>query len=132
VDVENKRSQMRDNDQGYQRLVEVGEDLEDINDISSNSPASIIDNILEIQSVTNGVNQRGGDGELHHPLIQAVEMDINMDVDDGVSEASSIASDRLGDVNVDNDTDDEILSEFFSIFVDAYEELNREEYDREE
>jgi hypothetical protein len=70
VDVENKRSQMRDNDQGYQRLVEVGEDLEDINDISSNSPASIIDdNILEIQSVTNGVNQRGGDGELHHPLI---------------------------------------------------------------
>jgi hypothetical protein len=133
VDVENKRSQMRDNDQGYQRLVEVGEDLEDINDISSNSPASIINNILEIQSVTDGVNQRGGDGELHHPLIQAVEMDdINMDVDDGVSEASSIASDRLGDVNVDNDTDDEILSEFFSIFVDAYEELNREEYDREE
>jgi hypothetical protein len=58
--------------------------------------------------------------------------EINMDVDDGVSEASSIASDRLGDVNVDNDTDDEILSEFFSIFVDAYEELNREEYDREE
>ncbi|KAJ3626827.1 hypothetical protein MTP99_017295 [Tenebrio molitor] len=107
VDVENKRSQMRDNDQGYQRLVEVGEDLEDVDDIGSNSPAPIIDNILEIQSVADGVNQRG-DGELHHPLIQAVEMDeINMDVDDGVSEASSIASDRLGDVNVDNDTDEE-------------------------
>jgi hypothetical protein len=58
--------------------------------------------------------------------------DINMDVDDGVSEASSIASDRLGDVNVDNDTYDEILSEFFSVFVDAYEELNREQYDRED
>jgi hypothetical protein len=133
VDVENKRSQMRDNDQGYQRLVEVGEDLEDVDDIGSNSPAPIIDNILEIQSVADGVNQRGGDGELHHPLIQAVEMDeINMDVDDGVSEASSIASDRLGDVNVDNDTDDEILEEFFSIFIDAYEELNREESDHEE
>jgi hypothetical protein len=117
VDVENKRSQMRDNDQGYQRLAEVGEDLEDVDDIGSNSPAPIIDNILEIQSVADGVNQRGGDGELHHPLIQAVEMDdINMDVDDGVSEASSIASDRLGDVNVDNDTDDEILSEFFKYF----------------
>jgi hypothetical protein len=133
VDVENKRSQMRDNDQGYQRLVEVGEDLEDVDDIGSNSPAPIIDNILEIQSVADGVNQRGGDGELHHPLIQAVEMDeINMDVDDGVSEASSIASDRLGDVNVDNDTDDEILEEFFSIIFDAYEELNREESDHEE
>jgi hypothetical protein len=132
VDVENKRSQMRDNDQGYQRLVEVGEDLEDVDDIGSNSPAPIIDNILEIQSVADGVNQRG-DGELHHPLIQAVEMDeINMDVDDGVSEASSIASDRLGDVNVDNDTDDEILEEFFSIIIDAYEELNREESDHEE
>jgi hypothetical protein len=133
VDVENKRSQMRDNDQGYQRLVEVGEDLEDVDDIGSNSPAPIIDNILGIQSVADGVNQRGGDGELHHPLIQAVEMvEINMDVDDGVSEASSIASDRLGDVNVDNDTDDEILEEFFSIFIDAYEELNREESDHEE
>jgi hypothetical protein len=42
---------MRDNDQGYQRLVEVGEDFEDINDMSSNSPASIIDNILEIRSI---------------------------------------------------------------------------------
>jgi hypothetical protein len=133
VDVENKRSQMRDNDQGYQRLVEDGEDLEDVDDIGSNSPAPIIDNILEIQSVADGVNQRGGDGDLHHPLIQAVEMDeINMDVDDGVSEASSIASDRLGDVNVDNDTDDEILEEFFSIIIDAYEELNREESDHEE
>jgi hypothetical protein len=133
VDVENKRSQMRDNDQGYQRLVEVGEELEDVDDIGSNSPAPIIDNILEIQSVADGVNQRGGDGELHHPLIQTVEMDeINMDVDDGVSEASSIASDRLGDVNVDNDTDDEILEEFFSIIIDAYEELNREESDHEE
>jgi hypothetical protein len=132
VDVENKRSQMRDNDQGYQRLVEVGEDLEDVDDIGSNSPAPIIDKILEIQSVADGVNQRG-DGELHHPLIQAVEMDeINMDVDDGVSEASSIASDRLGDVNVDNDTDDKILEEFFSIIIDAYEELNREESDHEE
>jgi hypothetical protein len=132
VDVENKRSQMRDNDQGYQRLVEVGEDLEDVDDIGSNSPAPIIDNILEIQSVADGVNQRG-DGELHHPLIQAVDMDeINMDVDDGVSEASSIASDRLGDVNVDNDTDDEILEEFFSIIIDVYEELNREESDHEE
>jgi hypothetical protein len=132
VDVENKRSQMRDNDQGYQRLMEVGEDLEDVDDIGSNSPAPIIDNILEIQSVADGVNQRG-DGELHHPLLQAVEMDeINMDVDDGVSEASSIASDRLGDVNVDNDTDDEILEEFFSIIIDAYEELNREESDHEE
>ncbi|KAH0821251.1 hypothetical protein GEV33_001540 [Tenebrio molitor] len=123
---------MRDNDQGYQRLVEVGEDLEDVDDIGSNSPAPIIDKILEIQSVADGVNQRG-DGELHHPLIQAVEMDeINMDVDDGVSEASSIASDRLGDVNVDNDTDDKILEEFFSIIIDAYEELNREESDHEE
>ncbi|KAH0819004.1 hypothetical protein GEV33_003787 [Tenebrio molitor] len=58
--------------------------------------------------------------------------EINMDVDDGVSEASSIASDRLGDVNVDNDTDDEILEEFFSIIIDVYEELNREESDHEE
>jgi hypothetical protein len=112
VDVENKRSQMRDNDQGYQRLVEFGEDLEDVDDIGSNSPAPIIDNILEIQSVADGVNQRGGDGELHHPLIQAVEMDeINMDVDAGVSEAPSIASDRLGD-DIDNSlTEEQVLQD---------------------
>jgi hypothetical protein len=120
MDVENKRSQMRDNDQGYQRLVEVGEDLEDVDDIGSNSPAPIIDNILEIQSVADGVNQRGGVGELHHPLIQAVEMDeINMDVDDGVSEASSIASDRLGD-DIDNSLTEE---QHLCRVVDDAEEL---------
>jgi hypothetical protein len=36
VDVENERSHMRDNDQGYQRLVEVGGNLNDTNDSSSN------------------------------------------------------------------------------------------------
>jgi hypothetical protein len=124
MDVENKRSQMRDNDQGYQRLVEVGEDLEDVDDIGSNSPAPIIDNILEIQSVADGVNQRGGDGELHHPLIQAVEMDeINMDVDDGVSEASSIASDRLGD-DIDNSLTEE---QHLCRVVDDAEELTLQE-----
>jgi hypothetical protein len=70
------------------------------------------------------VNQRGGVGELHHPLIQAVEMDeINMDVDDGVSEASSIASDRLGD-DIDNSLTEE---QHLCRVVDDAEELTLQE-----
>jgi hypothetical protein len=51
-----------------------------------NSWASIIDQTLEIRSLNDGENQSGGDGELHHPLIAAVEMQPNDPFDVDVDE----------------------------------------------